>query len=546
MQDNPDTVKNRHTSAGKSAEGRKLLFWRIAAGVLFLAVIALGLLLFFSRSDMTVQPEAPADLETTPEPAVSYTAWCYAPVGEPQQLSAQSGEEITLPQGPQIDGYTFLGWTDENGAAVKNGRTKLYGDAAFSAVYAIAFRDCAQDAHHAPYLSVDGEAYFRPAGSVSRAQAAKLLYESLDTDLVGSAVFADVDPAADYAAAAATLKELGVLSESRFHPDDPISLGEMFDMLAHFFPKSAKTYSFASVPESDARYGAFCLAMEQGWIDDPSVSPDADLSRATAARIFNRLRGRIPPAKIDYAMVGTIMDVSYADPLFPDIAEAAIAHDAELTADGEVWTAGEALPRREEGFFFIGTALHCIDENGGAVVNGSYGNFDFGPDGVITTGMPELDELVQAKLRELVDPATMEPERMLYLIYNYVTYSNEYLRVHYYDVGDTSWVNDEAYHMFTVGKGNCYCYASQFYVMAKAIGFDAVIYSGTIEPDDSPHAWVEIEIDGEWYIYDTNLEYTQVHFNDYHGSFYKEPYWKAKGWHYFRGDEIEAEIAARG
>ena len=395
-------------------------------------------------------------------------------------------------------------------------------------------------------MSVDGEAYFRPAGSVSRAQAAKLLYESLDTDLVGSASFADVDPAADYAAAAATLKELGVLSESRFHPDDPISLGEMFDMLAHFFPKSAKTYSFASVPESDARYGAFCLAMEPGWIDDPSVSPDADLSRATAARIFNRLRGRIPPAKIDYAMVGTIMDVSYADPLFPDIAEAAIAHDAELTADGEVWTSSEALPRREEGFFFIGTALHCIDENGGAVVNGSYGNFDFGPDGVITTGMPELDEPVQAKLRELVDPAAMEPERMLYLIYNYVTYSNEYLRVHYYDVGDTSWVNDEAYHMFTVGKGNCYCYASQFYVMAKAIGFDAVIYSGTIEPDDSPHAWVEIEIDGEWYIYDTNLEYTQVHFNDYHGSFYKEPYWKAKGWHYFRGDEIEAEIAARG
>ena len=123
MQDNPDTVKNRHTPAGKSAEGRKLLFWRIAAGVLFLAVIALGLLLFFSRSDVTVQPEAPAEPEATPEPAISYTAWCYAPVGEPQQLSAQSGEEITLPQGPQIDGYTFLGWTDENGAAVENGRT---------------------------------------------------------------------------------------------------------------------------------------------------------------------------------------------------------------------------------------------------------------------------------------------------------------------------------------------------------------------------------------------------------------------------------------
>ena len=164
MQDNRKAVQHNTAPKARSAESAKLLFWRIAASVLFLAVIVLGALLYLSRTgEAVVRPEAP---EETPEPGVSYTAWCYAPVGEPQQLSAQSGEEITLPQGPQIDGYTFLGWTDENGAAVENGRTKLYGDAAFSAVYAIAFRDCAQDAHHAPYLSVDGEAYFRPAGSV--------------------------------------------------------------------------------------------------------------------------------------------------------------------------------------------------------------------------------------------------------------------------------------------------------------------------------------------------------------------------------------------
>ena len=412
MQDNRESINKKNAPEGKSAENRKLFFWRIAASVLFLAVIALGLLLLLPRSEATAKPEEPVKAEATPEQTVSYTAWCYAPVGEPQQITAQSGEEITLPEAPQIDGYTFLGWTDENGTTVENGKTKLYGDAAFSAVYAVSFRDCSQDPHHASYLFVDDDGCFYPGGSVSRAQAAEFLYDSLDTDLVGSATFADVDPSADYYAAAATLKDLGVLSESRFHPGDPISLGELFDMLAHFFPKSTKTYSFASVPESDARYGAFCLAMEQGWIDDPSVSPDADLTRAAAAHIFNRLRGRIPPAKIDYSMVGTILDVSYSDPLFPDIAEAAIAHDAAQAADGEAWTASEALPRREEGMFFIGTALHCIDENGGAVVNGSYGNFDFGPDGVITTGMPELDELVQAKLRELVDPAEMEPERM--------------------------------------------------------------------------------------------------------------------------------------
>ena len=157
MQDNRESINKKNAPEGKSAENRKLFFWRIAASVLFLAVIALGLLLLLPRSEATAKPEEPVKAEATPEQTVSYTAWCYAPVGEPQQITAQSGEEITLPEAPQIDGYTFLGWTDENGTTVENGKTKLYGDAAFSAVYAVSFRDCSQDPHHASYLFVDDD-----------------------------------------------------------------------------------------------------------------------------------------------------------------------------------------------------------------------------------------------------------------------------------------------------------------------------------------------------------------------------------------------------
>ncbi len=348
--------------------------------------------------------------------------------------------------------------------------------------------------------------------------------------------FSDLDPSAPCYRAAATLKDLGVIDGSRFHPDDTISFGELFEMLAHFFPRSASSYSFDHIPENDSRYAAFCLAMEQGWIRELSLFPDDDLTRADAARIFNRLRGRSPLAESDFAKVGTILDVSFGDPDFWDIAEAALSHEAEAAEGGEVWSASEALPLREEGLFFIGTALHCIDADGGAVVNGSYGRFDFGPDGVITTGMPELDLLVQEKLAELVNPDVMEPERMLYLVYNYVTYSNHYLGIHFYEVGDISWVNEEAYHMLTEHKGNCYNFSAEFYVLAKAIGFDAEIFSGTIEPNSSPHAWVEIEIEGVPYIYDTELEYTQVLFQNSTSSYYKAPIPKMERWHYYKGD----------
>ena len=340
----PTSAKRSNAKKKKGASG-ELIFWRITSSLLLLAVITLAVMLHLSKAGMLPEPEEEAPAEA----ASGYTAWCYAPVGEPQIVAADEDGTVKLPQGPQIDGYT---------------------DAAYSAEYAIAFRDGGLASHHAAYLTIDADGNFRPEGKISRASAVKLLYNSLDTELEGSAEFADVDPSADYYTAAATLKDLGVITESRLHPDDPISLAELFEMLAHFFPKSTETYAFSAIEESDARYPAFCLAMDRGWISDLSVSPDADLTRAQAAHIFNLLRGRTPMAEVDYAKVGTIMDVSFDDPYFADIAEAAISHDAQKADGGEVWTASEALPLREAGPFFIGTALHCIDDRGSSVVNG--------------------------------------------------------------------------------------------------------------------------------------------------------------------------------
>ncbi len=535
MQDNQEQKEIKPAGAKKRpAASGSLLFWRIAASVLLLAVIALGTQLFLSKAGIS-SPVAETVSETpAPEETASFTALCYTPVGDTLSVSAQPGETVVLPQGPQIDGYTFIGWADIKGDLVRDNEVTLYNNAAFSAIYAIAFRDQSSDASHQPYMLLDEENLFHPHDNLLRSEAIGILYALLDTDAEGSGSFSDVDRSAGYYKAAATLKDLGVISGSRFHPDDPISCSELFDMLAHFFPASSSLYAFENIPEVDPRYGAFCLAMDRGWIEDLSVLPDRDLTRAEAAHIFNLLCGRAPLAESDTAKVGTILDVSFRDPYFWDIAEAAIPHEPAKSDSGELWASSTPLELHEEGFFFIGTELHCADAEGSALVDESYGNFDFGPDGAITTGMPELDEYVQEKLQELVDPATMEPEKMLRTVYDHVTYRYSYLRANIYEIGETGWVNDEAYRMFSTGKGNCYSYAAAFGVLAKALGYDAICYSGTIGVAHQPHGWTEIEIDGINYIFDTNIEYEEHVMAHKSTCMFKLPPERVTGWYYIK------------
>ena len=45
-----------------------------------------------------------------------------------------------------------------------------------------------------------------------------------------------------------------------------------------------------------------------------------------------------------------------------------------------------------------------------------------------------------------------------------------------------------------------------FWSLARGVGFDAVCYAGLVGKDRDPHSWVEIEFDGEPYIFDVETE----------------------------------------
>ncbi len=571
-----------------------LRFLRVMIAIMLVAVIALAAVLYLAMSGRIFQPgglragESPLWTPAPAEPTV-YTVTCILPQGEPLSISGTEGETVKLPDAPDLPGYNFLGWTTGKGESVEQTEYVLGSNLCFVAVYAPALRDAKTEGNHPAFLSLDQDGLFHPEAPFSRADAVSALVSLLDDALISDGESAEspaenaeapaenaeapagyaeapageaeaaadaaeegVEGAAEAAAkesferAQALLIELGVLDGQLSEPDGPISYAELFRLLSSFFPKSEASYLFENIPASDPRCDDFCLAMEKGWIEDTSLEPDRTLTRRDAARIFCRLVGRTGDVSQDHTMVGTILDLSSKDPDFWSIAEAVIPHESVHEADGEHWSASDALPLRQEGLFFVGTALHCIDADGCPVISDSYGNFDFDADGVITTGMPELDELVQEKLRTLakangIENVADERERMLRIAYNDITYHNSYLPARnseIHEVGDTSFVNEAAYKILTTHKGCCYNYNSAFYVCAKALGYDAVIYSGKVNPVpiQRPHAWVEIEFDGIPYVFDPENEYTQVIKGHTGQVFFKLPYERVKGWYYYKGE----------
>ena len=199
--------------------------------------------------------------------------------------------------------------------------------------------------------------------------------------------------------------------------------------------------------------------------------------------------------------------------------------------DGEeIWTDSKPLPVHEPGFFFSGVRLHCIAEHGNPVVNTSLDGLMFNTNGEITSGDAELDQKLWEILEKTIDPDIMTREEMLRAVYDHVVANYNYIYGRMYAFGAEGWAIREAKRMLNDSGGNCYCYAALFYELARFVGYDAQIYSGRVNGEQyefrdyegnnvfagemsTPHAWVEIEIEGENYLFDTEFEYRSYGMN---------------------------------
>ncbi len=91
--------------------------------------------------------------------------------------------------------------------------------------------------------------------------------------------------------------------------------------------------------------------------------------------------------------------------------------------------------------------------------------------------------------------------------YDYLWKNYNYER--FYDKPKASKMPSYAKYMFSKKRGNCYRYAASLAYIAKVIGYDSRVVSGAIPSLSggmSPHGWTEIKMNGEWYIFDANMQ----------------------------------------
>ena len=378
----------------------------------------------------------------------SCTLTCLYPDGTSQTYRTLRGfSPWNLPR-PVQDGWTFVGWQDDQGNLLSPGSVKPREDMTVTA-------------RMAPALNT-GEhiAYLTPA----------------EQDL--------------------------------FLPDAPLTAGQAEDMLDRLTLIEEEQTFFSQSPETPVDRQTFLTVLRKLYPADrmPAVlrdRADGPLTRGQSVQILNTLLNRNAGASHTQAQVGVLPDVPPDHPLYGDMAEAAVSHHCS----GDSWTDSTPLPKPESGLRQVGLDLLCVGPDGPLVRSGNWGNFQFDAAGRYTSGMPELDDLVRQVLDEILTP-DMTPLEQLRAAYDYTVSSFSYLRRNYYQVGETGWGAEEAYTMLSTGYGNCYSYAATFYELARALGFDPVLISGLVGTDRSPHGWVELELDGVHYTCDPELEMT--------------------------------------
>lgn len=333
-----------------------------------------------------------------------------------------------------------------------------------------------------------------------------------------------------YAGAVSAMSELGLLlpdDSGSLRPEQEITRAEFTAMIAGFYSPYPAEAHFTDLSAEHPFYAEIACAADRGWVsgyDDGSFRPDEPLTRAEAVTLLCRVLGRGGDANAADYHLRRFTDLPPEHWAFFSVAEASVPHTPVTDGNGdELWTDYPEL-RLEPGLMYEGGELYCISpDTGWYIENETVNGFCFGPDGRYTSGNAELDGYVKHTLAQLSQEG-MTREELLHAAFNYTRDSFSYLRRSYYETGHTGWEMENALVMFQTRRGNCYCYASVFYYLARQLGYEATAVAGGVGYSLAPHGWVEIDFDGVNNIFDPELEMSYRAKGVYYYDFYMMPY----------------------
>ena len=209
---------------------------------------------------------------------------------------------------------------------------------------------------HFAYVQGYPDGTVKPAGSITRAEVAAILFRLMDADSRSlyystASGFRDVDSTKWYNTYVATLNNAGVITDSRtgyFRPNDAITRAELAAMLAQFAEKKSAAIYFSDVSAGYWAANAIALTANLGWINgypDGTFGPDKTVTRAELMAMVNRATGRAP--KSTGALLSGMKtwkdNADTARWYYLDVQEATNSH-TYLGTPTETWTSLTATP----------------------------------------------------------------------------------------------------------------------------------------------------------------------------------------------------------
>lgn len=198
---------------------------------------------------------------------------------------------------------------------------------------------------HFTYLYGYTDGTVRPAGNLTRAEAASIFYRLLvDKSYTGVTNFTDVSAGYWAYTPIQALASRGIIAgytDGSFRPAGIITRAELCAMASRFFEMTSGSISFTDVSQTYWAYKAIASAAGYGWIEDGATAfrPNDAITRTEAVTIINNMLGR----EADRTYVDEHLSAKYSDlpkthADFYEIMEASVGHNYTKTAGKETWT----------------------------------------------------------------------------------------------------------------------------------------------------------------------------------------------------------------
>ena len=274
--------------------------------------------------------------------------------------TVRHGLTVAKPKDPVNGGYIFDGWyTDKTFRHRYDFSTPLTQDTTIYAKWFLIVLPGVtvkkntpklNTADHFAYVQGYPDGTVKPAGNITRAETAAILFRLMDdasrkTYYSTKSGFRDVASGSWYNTYVATLNNAGVITDSSngyFRPNEAITRAELAAMLAKFSETTGAANYFNDVSAKYWAANAIAICAKLGWITgypDGTFRPDKNVTRAELMAMINRATGRAPKSA-DAFLPGmkTWIDNTSDKWYYLDVQEATNSHSYTVKGS-ETWTA---------------------------------------------------------------------------------------------------------------------------------------------------------------------------------------------------------------